>query len=72
MSEDTVTKCQACGKKMSTVRTAQPDAPKVGYECSKCHEWVCSECTDWNASESAYKVCGRCSGRVGQRKCGCD
>jgi hypothetical protein len=65
-------KCQACGKKISKERSTDAGAPKLGYECSKCHQWVCGDCTDWNASEAKQHVCSRCAGRTAPHKCGCD
>lgn len=62
MAESNVIKCQACGKKMSKQTSTEASAPKVGYECTQCHEWVCGDCTDWNASDTSKKVCSRCSG----------
>lgn len=72
MAEADVMKCQACGKKMSKQRSSDAGAPKVGYQCADCEQWVCGDCTDWNASTNEKKVCSRCSGRTAPRKCGCD
>jgi hypothetical protein len=72
LADSDVIKCQACGKKMSKQRPVEAGAPKVGYECAQCHEWVCGDCTDWNASDTSTRVCSRCSGRTAPRKCGCD
>jgi hypothetical protein len=72
MTDENVMKCQSCGKKMSKQRSTQPGAPKVGYECSTCHQWMCGDCTDWNASDTTTKVCAKCSGRTAPHKCGCD
>jgi hypothetical protein len=72
MIEAETMKCQACGRKMSKERSGEPGAPKVGYECAECGQWVCGDCTDWNTSSSEKKVCSRCSGRAAPRKSGCD
>jgi hypothetical protein len=72
MMESEVVKCHQCGKKVSKQKTADPGAPKVGYECSKCHEWTCSNCTDWNVSEPGNWVCSECSGRVAPHKSECE
>jgi hypothetical protein len=72
MADADVTKCQACGRKMTKQRSAESGSFKIGHQCAQCHEWVCGDCTDWNASEADKKVCSRCSGRTAPHKCGCD
>lgn len=72
MTDSDVGKCQACGRNISKQRPANPGSPKLGYECSKCNEWVCGDCTDWNISQKDQWVCSRCAGRTAPRKCGCD
>ncbi|MDW5561760.1 MAG: hypothetical protein SA339_00930 [Methanomassiliicoccus sp.] len=72
MADLDIGKCQACGRKITKERSTDPGAPNVGYECSKCHQWVCGDCTDWNVSEKNNWVCSRCAGRTAPHKCGCD
>lgn len=71
MDEDNIVACSHCGKKTSRERS-DLSMPKVGRECSVCHDWVCGDCTDWNASEADNIVCSKCAGRTAPHKCECD